>query len=243
MLVYLLDTCSLKVTYKDSKKFYKHLGKYTPLDPGEGYNVSYCMDLKICWNRIAKCCSTTISRVLKEYSVNGVVQGHSAKSTPEKKRIFHWGHCPYGPEKWDGYFKFCFVRNPWDRLLSSYISKVRNKQGGCSAYLQSFEQNIPFIEFVKIVQDYYDLDRHLMPMHDLVMGKDFSNMDFIGRFENFEEDFLFVLETTGLVRKDVPHRNKTKHKHYTEYYDEETRDIVGKVYKRDIEYFGYEFGD
>ena len=230
------------MTYKDGKNFYRHLGKYTPGDPGDGYNVSYCMDPKVCWNRIAKCCSTTISRIFKEYSVDGAIQDHPSKSSP-KQRIFCWGHCPYDPEKWADYFKFCFVRNPWDRLLSAYTSKVRNKQGGCSAYLQSFEQSIPFTDFVKIVKDYYDLDRHLMPMHDLVMGKDFSNMDFVGRFENFEEDFLFVLKTTGLPCRDIPHRNKTKHGHYSDYYDDEAREIVSKVYKRDIEYFGYEFGD
>ena len=57
-----------------------------------------------------------------------------------------------------------------------------------------------------------------------------------------KNDFNKVCNIIGIPRKKLPHINKTKHPHYTEYYDRETRDIIKKRYERDIDYFEYQFG-
>jgi len=145
------------------------------------------------------------------------------------------------PDVFDEYFKFTFVRNPWDLTISKYkcdwfTSKrpggpIGEKEGKSLKYfLEHYER--PAHENGETFHDYFDPEQ----------------INFVGRFENRENDLQYISQKIGvnidskIHQRKIQMRNKNK-KHYTEYYDDETREIVAEKYAKDIEYFGYKFGE
>ena len=155
-------------------------------------------------------------------------------------------------EIWNDYFKFTIVRNPWSRLLSCWLNKIvlegKGVPGleGCRYYrkLLSLHQSKyhTFADFIRCLNNDNNLyaDKHWSPLQSLIK---MDSVDFIGKLENLQADFNIICDKIGIPQQQLPHKNKTKHKHYTEYYDDETKQIVWKRYSKDIEYFGYEFGE
>jgi len=149
-----------------------------------------------------------------------------------------------GSQKWDNYFKFTFVRNPWDKMVSQYFY-IQKKQEG--RYKLTFREFI--LAFKSCSESEYINKKGVAikfnPIQLPWILDDDGNclVDFIGRFENFQDDFNIVCDKIGITRQQLPHKNKSEHKHYTEYYDDETKQIVAEKYAKDIEYFGYKFGE
>ena len=145
-------------------------------------------------------------------------------------------------DEMDKYFIFSFVRNPFERLVSYYNSKINTKY---------FPKEISFKEMCrkiyknerKRIRDRNFL-RHTRGCYDYLKNENGEiNINFVGKFENLQNDFRIICNKIGIPYQKVPHKNKTNHKHYTKYYDEETKQIVAEKYAKDIEYFGYEFGE
>jgi len=134
-----------------------------------------------------------------------------------------------GENMWNDYFKFTFVRNPFDKIVSQYHYGIQH----CG-----FPHSRTFNEYIQTWYSGGEISKHSQFHLSYINEK----LDFIGRFENLQEDFNIICDKIGIPRKELPHKNKTKHKHYTEYYDEETKQIVAEKYAKDIEYFNYEFG-
>lgn len=147
------------------------------------------------------------------------------------------------PRKFKSYFKFTFVRNPWDRLASSYFFL---RKGGMNADDAAWaEANLrDFDDFASFVRGWVNERNiqtwvHFRPQHYFICNPDGKvMMDFVGRMENMESDFSYVAERLGCTRK-LMEVNSGSNRNYNAYYDDETREIVRRVYARDIELFGY----
>jgi len=148
------------------------------------------------------------------------------------------------------YFKFCFVRDPLDRVLSAYLSKVvgnvdpGNKQRLQNMYLHP-DSEVSFLEFMRRIAELppHVLDVHWRPQH-LLLNFGQIGYNHIGRFERFGEDFQLVLNMIHKRSGIESVQDKTAHKINTQlevkpYLTPEVVDIVNEVYSLDYEYLGY----
>jgi hypothetical protein len=135
-------------------------------------------------------------------------------------------------------FKFTIVRNPWDRAVSAYFYTL--KAGRILVPLDT-----DFKDFIKIhlypnKLSPTEVDRHFHFQYPNAYFRKTRFVDFVGRFENLEKDWKFIASVINCSAK-LPHDNSTNHKHYTEYYDQESKEMVAEICKKDIDLFGYSY--
>lgn len=158
-------------------------------------------------------------------------------------------------KKFRGYFKFGFVRNPYDRIVSAYKYTTD--------WFQYHENSEPFERFQDFIKKLFTTDHFpnetikYGPQHVFLQG-----CDHVGRFENLQRDYNLICEKIGVYprrltgeNKNYPWRYLPKHgwsdyqhknplsetKHYTEYYDHETKDLVTRVFEQDLQQYNYDF--
>ncbi|MBF0406666.1 MAG: sulfotransferase family 2 domain-containing protein [Candidatus Riflebacteria bacterium] len=150
----------------------------------------------------------------------------------------------------ESFLQFAFVRNPFERVLSAFMY-LSNGGGGTLQDLQFAlllkPFNLLFKDFIK--NGLFQLGEtipHFFPQYFWThKGLKDKPLNFIGRYENLENDFQYILNKVrpNDTNKDtsLPWLRKTDHLHYTLFYDGETKDLVAKFYKEDIKLFNYDF--
>ena len=208
-------------------------------------------EYKFIFIHVAKCAGCSIRNVewMRSKGFEKECTGHQTIKCYEKK----------SSHLFDEYFKFAFVRNPWDRIVSAYEDSpdtmeqipefekfvdilYKNKSFFHNKKSISWSSEIKIPNFPKTLI-------HFWPAHLCLRNKKGElKMDFIGRFENLQKDFDEICESIGLPLCKLPHRNERKTKgrqrrtsFYKDLYNDKTINQVGEIYKDDIELFGYEY--
>lgn len=145
----------------------------------------------------------------------------------------------FGEELFQSYFKFAFVRNPWDWHVSMYHFILKE-----TAHIHHQQvKNLSFSEYVRwMIEEKKPFARGATRFQKdmLCNNKGEILVDFIGRFENLADDFDYICQCLNL-QATMPFLNKSQHRSYQSYYDDETRDLIAVHCKDDIALFGYEF--
>tara|TARA_X000000950_G_scaffold289364_1_gene412423 strand:- start:21435 stop:22232 length:798 start_codon:yes stop_codon:yes gene_type:complete len=206
------------------------------------------VDRKADWSFCKK--QSVIAEYLKGFKIDVELIKH--KPLDFFKSIF--------PEKYDEYFKFTFVRNPWSRAVSLYF---RGENNFLLQHKTPTWEKQSFKDFVKDMQGawhncdgaFHSLGQKGLYKNQIdfarLLGSEKIETDFIGKTENLENDARFICKKINLDfdekiwsmqgQRNISPKRKKEKKHYSEYYDKETKNIIAEKFAEDIEYFGYEF--
>jgi len=203
--------------------------------------ICYSPFLKYVFIHIPKCAGSSIHRVL------GVL--HAQRSLQVGKPKYH-KHAKavkvrevLGPA-WNECFRFTFIRNPWDLMVSSYhwwltyaeifpalhkdIARVR-EMGTFSVFIRS--------EFGRFMLNEHrggDLTEWISDGEEIIVN-------FVGRYENLDEDWSKVCRALQVPALPLGRENQVARQDYRGFYDDESRELVANRFARTIELFGYRF--
>ena len=142
-----------------------------------------------------------------------------------------------GAEVFDSYFKFTFVRNPWDKVVSQYAFMAQRPD---LRELIGMTEDTPFADYLNRIERQPHVQ--WQPQVDFLRDHQGRFMvDFVGRFEALERDAQVVFERLGLPCRRLPHKNASRRRNYAEYFGETTSNWIRRFYAEDIAAFDYEF--
>lgn len=216
--------------WRNPKYFEELLYQVNPSPKGD-FSLKPFDEHKAIFVHITKTAGTSVAK-----SLFGYLPYHY---TAEEYRVF------FGKKNFNNYFKFAFVRNPWDRLYSSYRYL---KSGGWNDEDKIWgEENLKeFDDFNDFVTNWVTAENikkhiHFKPQHEFICDR-YGNLivNHIAYFETLQEDFGTIAKMLNIETQLAKH-NSNPGTTYTSIYSEDAKEVVNNVYEKDIKLFGYNF--
>jgi hypothetical protein len=183
---------------------------------------------KVIYFHIAKTGGSSIVHLLQKNGLDDNIL--SNKKRPFEEKIDSFLSLV---EDWDSYYKFTFVRNKYDQLVSLYN------------YDRAILGEMTFAEFIQehvnTRTEYFPMYDYWIDQHFLTVAGDQEIFDFVGRFENYEHDLKLVCANIGIpfedIRSNLGTYDKTKK---SSYYTPELKHVVDTKFAREKEHFNWE---
>jgi len=214
--------------------FHKAIFVHIPKCAGQSVEEAFCRDIDITWDK----------RAVLLLRPKGIADPKKAPKRLAHLKARDYVGLKYIPQDmYMNYLKFSIIRNPWDRIFSLY--KYIGRKSGT------------FKDFVcnKLgdIDDTRPLSFYWHPQHEFLSSKKGEIIvDSVIKFENMRETIEDIFTKLGFSETSLPHKNKSKdikvpgrdnagETDYKDFYCEETRAIIQRIYTKDIKQFGYEF--
>jgi hypothetical protein len=193
--------------------------------------------LKVAFVHIPKAAGTSVEKALGMMSASAVDKvedtlwgfcADSKYSTTFYQHLLAREMVEVAPKAMDEYFSFAIIRNPYARAVSSWQWKMK---------VGVAKKGISFKEFLETKYE----GNHDLPQYDFITKDGKVIVDKVIRFEELSKGWEEVCSYLG-KELELPKSNvSSEGKHYSEYYDKETRQMVEKLFSKDINLFGYKF--
>lgn len=135
--------------------------------------------------------------------------------------------------------RFAVVRNPWDRMVSMYNQNRKIK----SYKVLGYKPNMTFKEFCELAYQNKSNEKFIASIPQIEWTHTKYQPHDILKFETLQDDFCKMIEKYKInyISSKLPHENKTHHAHFSEYYDLQSKEMIGDLFKEDIKIFKYSF--
>lgn len=172
--------------------------------------------------------------VEKEFATTQIVPDHL---TAKEMQLY------LGKHIWDRIFTFTIIRNPWARVYSMFNYR---RMKGKLPHHWTFRDYVHALSNAGPGTKYFTFYGHRYGVSEYILDNDGNIIvEYIARYENRAQDIKNISSRInyGNLGKILLQGTDEDTGNYKKLYDDETKEIVEKLYHRDIELFGYEFGD